>query len=289
MQWIVNRLRGELRVVARGPFPERLMNVCAQNGISFWALEWRDGHTLSMTVRQEDRKQLWKLAERGGCTVETEGSRGLPAFLARFRTRYAFLAGFALSLAAVCILSSFVLTIQVTGNETVPTGVILSELRRLGVRPGAYGPALERRQIAEEALLSLDELFDMGYEAIFVGSGAGLPGFLVQVREAVQPPELTKEEGHYHVVSKADGIVTRVETMDGEAAVKEGDTVTEGEILISGTVSMEPPMYSDQPVRYYQTHARGRVEARTWRTLTASIPLTAQVKAYTGEEKSCFT
>ena len=126
MQWIVNRLRGELRVVARGPFPERRMNVCAQNGISFWALEWRDGHTLSMTVRQEDRKQLWKLAERVGCTVETEGSRGLPAFLARFRTRYAFLAGFALSLAAVCILSSFVLTIQVTGNETVPTGVILS-------------------------------------------------------------------------------------------------------------------------------------------------------------------
>ena len=40
-------------------------------------------------------------------------------------------------------------------------------------------------------------------------------------------------------------------------------------------------MDSDQPVRYYQTHARGRVEARTWRTLTASIPLTAQVKAYT--------
>ena len=107
-------------MVARGPFPERLMNVCAQNGISFWALEWRDGHTLSMTVRQEDRKQLWKLAERVGCTVETEGSQGLPGLLARFRTRYAFLAGFALSLAAVCILSSFVLTIQVTGNETVP-------------------------------------------------------------------------------------------------------------------------------------------------------------------------
>ncbi len=63
-------------MVARGPFPERLMNVCAQNGISFWALEWRDGHTLSMTVRQEDRKQLWKLAERVGCTVETEGEPG---------------------------------------------------------------------------------------------------------------------------------------------------------------------------------------------------------------------
>ena len=38
----------------------------------------------------------------------------------------------------------------------------------------------------------------------------------VQVRERSSPPSLTKEEGHYHVVSKADGIVTRVETMDGE-------------------------------------------------------------------------
>ena len=271
MQWIVNRLRGELRVVARGPFPERLMNVCAQNGISFWALEWRDGHTLSMTVRQEDRKQLWKLAERVGCTVETEGSRGLPAFLARFRTRYAFLAGFALSLAAVCILSSFVLIIQVTGNETVPTGVILSELRRLGVRPGAYGPALERRQIAEEALLSLDELSWMSLNL----HGTRLE---VQVQAA-----------HYPVGPLAPGILPRGDPLAGEAAVKAGDTVTEGEILISGTVSMEPPMYRDLPVRYYQTHARGRVEARTWRTLTASIPLTAQVKAYTGEEKSRFT
>ena len=85
----------------------------------------------------------------GGLHCGDGGEPGPARLLARFRTRYAFLAGFALSLAAVCILSSFVLTIQVTGNETVPTGVILSELRRLGVRPGAYGPALERRQIAE--------------------------------------------------------------------------------------------------------------------------------------------
>mgnify|MGYP002547307931 CR=1 FL=1 len=147
MQWIVNRLRGELRVVARGPFPERLMNVCAQNGISFWALEWRDGHTLSMTVRQEDRKQLWKLAERVGCTVETEGSRGLPAFLARFRTRYAFLAGFALSLAAVCILSSFVLnTTDDTGALSCPNAFDAHvPFDEEGVVPSGPGAAADRR------------------------------------------------------------------------------------------------------------------------------------------------
>ena len=62
--------------------------------------------------------------------------------------------------------------------------------------------------------------------------------------------------------------------------------MVKGETLISGLVTMEPPQYSDLPNRYYQTHARGRVWARTWRTVTAAIPLEASVKTYTGEEKT---
>ena len=60
----------------------------------------------------------------------------LPDFLGRFRTRYAFLAGLAFALCAVSFLSRFILTVQVTGNETVPAAVILTRLRQLGVRPG---------------------------------------------------------------------------------------------------------------------------------------------------------
>ena len=56
--------------------------------------------------------------------------------------------------------------------------------------------------------------------------------------------------------------------------------------LIAGNVAMEPPEYSDLPTRYFPTHARGRVWARTWRTMTAVIPLTAQGKDYTGKEKT---
>ena len=71
--------------------------------------------------------------------------------------------------------------------------------------------------------------------------------------------------------------------------VQDGDVVAKGDILISGTVTMEPPKYSDLPNRYYQTHARGRVWARTWRFLTAAIPLETEVKDYTGAEKSVWS
>ena len=282
MKRLMNYLRGTADVTVTGPFPERLLNLCAQNGVEFWGVEWLDGTTLRLTTRRRAVGRLRELAPRAGCEAGAADSRGLPDFLLRFRTRYAFLAGLALSLLAVAFLSRFVLVIQVTGNEKVPTGVILSQLNRLGVRPGVYGPALDRQQIAQEALLGLEGLSWMGMNL----HGTRLE---VIVREEVEPPERLDESGYYDVVAGADGLILRVEAEEGQAAVAEGDTVAEGEVLISGLVTLEPPQYSDQPARYLRTHARGRVWARTWRALTASIPLEAAVKTYTGEERTVWS
>ena len=282
MKRLMNYLRGVVCLTAEGPFPERLINLCAQHRLDFWAVEWLDEHTVRMTTRRGALKELRALAERVGCTVRVEKSRGLPDFLIRFRTRYAFLAGLALTLCAVAFLSRFILVVEVTGNERVPTAVILSQLRQQGVRPGVYGPSLDRQQIAQEVMLRVDGLSWVGINL----HGTRLE---VIVRESIPQPERVDETGYYDIEAEAGGIITHVEAEQGDAAVQEGDTVAEGDTLISGLVTMEPPLYSDLPTRYYQTHARGRVWARTWRTLTAAIPLTAQVKTYTGEEKTVWS
>lgn len=282
MKRLMNYLLGMVRLTITGPFPERLINLCAQHRLDFWAVEWLDEHSVRLTTRRGALKELKELAEKVGCTVEVEKSRGLPDFLARFRTRYAFLVGLALTLCAVAFLSRFILVIEVSGNEQVPTAVILSQLRQLGVRPGVYGPSLDRQQIAQEALLELEGLSWMGINL----HGTRLE---VIVREAVPEPERVDETGYYDIEAEAGGIITHVEAELGDAVVQEGDTVAAGDTLISGLVTLEPPIYSDLPTRYYETHARGRVWARTWRTLTAAIPLTAQVKTYTGEEKTVWS
>lgn len=281
MKKLMNLLRGVVTVTAQGPFPERLLNLCAQHRVAFWALEWQDEHTVTLRTRRKDWKQLKQLAERISCTVTAGERKGLPFFLGRFRKRYGFLAGMTASLAAVFILSGFVLTVEVTGNESVPTAQILGELGRLGLKPGVYGPGLELKQIGQEALLTLEDLSWMTIN--LYGTRAQ-----VIVREVKKPPKIVDERGCWDVISKADGIITQVEPLNGEAVVKEGDTVAAGDILITGNVSMEPPLYSQEPVRYYQTHARGRVWATTWRTLQAKIPLETTVKVYTGEEKRTF-
>lgn len=282
MKRLMNFLHGIITLTVTGPFPERLLNLCAQEGVLFWGLEWLDERTLRLTTRRRTLSVLCRLAERAGCEAAVEGSRGLPDFLLRFRTRYAFLMGLALSLCAVAVFSRFILTVEVTGNQRVPTAVILSQLRQLGVRPGIYGPSIDRQQVAQEAVLALEDLAWMGINL----HGTRLE---VIVREKVETPERIDETEYYDIVAEADGIITHMEAELGDAVVKEGDIVLAGEVLISGMVTMEPPKYSDLPNRYYQTHARGRVWARTWRTLTAVLPLEVQIKEYTGREKHAWT
>lgn len=275
----VNFARGWVRITAKGMFPERLMNLCAQRNVVFWAVEWLDEQTVGMTLLRRDMGKLEALAQRAGYSVEVEHRAGIPDFLGRFRRRYAFLVGLTLSVLAVCLLSNFVLTIDVTGNQRVPSAVILSQMRRLGLRPGVYGPGLDTKQIALDAQLALEDLSWVSVN--LYGTRAQ-----IVVRETVKPPELLEEEGVSDIVADAGGLVLRVDAVQGQAKVRPGDTVSPGEVLICGTVTMEGPQYSGLPPSYLHVRAAGAVWARTWRTVSAAIPVTATVKDYTGAEKN---
>lgn len=282
MKQVVNLLRGSVRLEASGAFPERFLNLCAQRGVAFWRVEWPEEHTLRLTVAWQDRKGLEELAQRTGCTLTEAGRQGVPPFLLRFRKRYALLIGLSLALTAVFFLSRFVLVVEVEGNETVPAQVILTELQRAGLRPGVYGPGLSVREISNEAMLHLDDLAWMA---------VNLHGIRAQVvvREKVDRPEMVDESVLGDIVAEAPGIVTRMEVWSGDAAVAEGATVLPGDVLIRGSVQMDPPLYSENPTLWMPVRAMGRVEGRTWRTLAASIPLEAEVKTFTGDEKNRYS
>ena len=280
---LVNALRGSVRLEVEGAFPERFLNLCAQRGILFWNVEWMETTRLRLTVTRRGSRQAAALGERTLCTVTPAGRSGMPYFLARFKKRYAFWVGMGLSMAAVCVLSSFVLTIEVKGNTNVSTAQILTELRRQGLGIGTFGPSLDERTVGNKVLLQLPQLSWLSIN--LYGTRAE-----VLVREAVEAPELVDAQEYGSVVARASGIVTKVEALTGEAVVEVGDTVLEGETLISGTVHLEGPAYSDKPeIGQIQVRASGRVYARTWRTMAAQLPLEAQVKRYTGEETNLWS
>lgn len=277
MKRAINWLLGYAVVTAAGAFPERLLNLCAQDRLPFWGLRWRDETSFTVRVRMKDLRRLEDLAGRAMCELTVDSRRGVPAAALRWRRRWGFVAGVTLAFLAVLILSRFVLVVEVTGNETVSTAVILSQLQRLGVRPGTYGPSLDRTALANEALLSLP---DLSFMAINL-SGTRVE---VVVREVQKPPKVLDEDVPADIVAAADGIILDIHTSVGRALFEDGDTVAKGEVLISGDVELRKPAESGYDMGRLVVHAVGEVTARTWRTLEAAIPLTAQAKEYTGEE-----
>lgn len=281
MQSIVNFFRGSLRYQVTGLFPERFLNLCAQEALPFWQLEWQDSHSLSLTVPRRWRKKVCQLAEQVNCQATASQPAGVPFALSKVKRRYGFLLGMTLSVLTVCILSQFILTIEVTGNETVPTAVILAELSRHGVQVGSFGPDIEERVASQESLLNLPELSWMAVN--LHGTRAE-----VIVREKVAKPDIVDRSTPTHVVADATGIITSIQQMEGQAMFEVGDTVIEGEILLSGVIDVEEPLYAETDLGYRIVHAEGNVYARTWRILSAEIPLTTEVKTYTGEQYSSW-
>lgn len=279
MQQAANFIRGWVELQVTGDSPEEFFNLCARQGLGFWRPRKGDKTTWTCRVSFLDWPRVAPLAQRTLCQVKLLRRSGVPGFLWKLRYRYALLAGLVLCLTAVGVMSRFVLTVQVSGNESVSTAAILTQLRAQGVRPGAFGPGLDTRQISHAVMLELPELSWMAIN---------LHGTVCQVlvREGTPKPDILPEDKPAHIIAKYPGIITHIDTTSGQQLVEKGDTVAAGDTLIGSWVDFVEPQYYDGDMGGMTVRATGRVRARTWHTLQASMPLESQVKVLTGREKT---
>jgi len=269
---IVNRLRGQVRVRAECAFPERVLNLCGSQDLAFWDLEWESPTAFTCRLSRKDWKTLRKVGRNLDCTFSVVDLKGAPYFLLRFRHRQALLIGLVGCALALFLGSFFIWDFQVEGNETVPTERILRALEKNGVGLGTFGLSLNGEDLRNHVLLDVPELC---WIAVNV-SGCRAN---VQVRERTPPPVMIDRREPCNLVARRAGLVLKVQTIGGVACVVPGSAVTEGQILISGVEDTDT-------VGARILAGMGKVQARTWYDLTASMPLTAMEKRYTGREKT---
>lgn len=279
MQRAADGVRGWVELELTGEAIEEFFNLCARKNLGFWAVKKHDDGRWTCRTSFLTWPKLRTVAQEGPWTARLLRRGGLPGLFWRLRYRWALLAGLAVCLAAVGIMSRFVLTVRVSGNQSVPTGAILSQLRARGVKPGAFGPGLDVRQIGHEVLLELPQLSWMSINV----RGTVCE---VLVREGTPRPELVEEDQSAHIVAKYPGIITRIDVTRGEQLAQRGQTVAAGDTLIGSWVDFKEPEYYQGDMGGMLVRAAGRVRARTWHTLKAAIPLTGDAKVYTGRDTS---
>lgn len=272
----VKLLRGSVCVRVRSAYPERVLNLCSARGIEFWDMKWLGAAELSFCVSRAGLRALRRAAEGVDAELTVERTAGAPFFAARFRRRYALLAGLVLCCALLLVNSLFIWDFAVTGNDTVPAEQILRALREVGVHRGTPVYSFDTQDVCNRVLPQLKDLCWVGINV------RGCRAY-VQVRERVRPVERANEKTPTNVIARRAGLVTKVLALDGEKKVLAGTSVQQGQLLIAGVVDTGGTERPGVPTRLLA--GKGEVWARTWYELSVRIPLRYEEKTYTGERR----
>lgn len=272
---IVNRLQGQARIRVEAAFPERVLNLCGARNLSFWDLEWESPTAFTCRVSRRDYYILRKAVKNLGCTLTVVKKEGMPFFLGRFRRRQVLLVGLLLCGALWFFSSFFIWDFTVEGCESVTEEEVLRSLQKNGVHLGTFAFSLDGEDLRNHVLLDIPEL------SWITVNVSGCRAY-VQVREREMAPELVNEREPTNVVARRDGLVRKVQALDGVACVLPGTSVEAGQILISGVEDTET-------VGARILAGMGTVEARTWYTLSTVMPLEGTYKQYTGEESTHYS
>ena len=269
MQRIVNFMVGHVCLEVTTAYPERFMNLCAQNDISFWNLIRVDAVTIQVTMTLRNYRKLRPLLTNLNAEVKQVKRTGVPVFLRRLRKRYVLLAGLLITLATTWIMSLYIWDIRVEGNEAVPAAVILGALEEAGVGIGSFGPDINPESLRHQVLPGLE---DVAWFTVNVNGSRAT----VIVRERVHAPQMFPEGVATAVYATRSGIIDQMIIWEGVPLVELGDTVVMGQDLISGRIESEA-----MGTRFVRADAQ--IFARTWYELSMSMPLTFVEKAYCGE------
>lgn len=250
-------LRGSALLELRCAAPELCLSRLADSGIPFWSVTPAGTFALRLTVFYRDiRKMETAAAKAQAEAVVLETHPGIWFFLGWLR-RPCLLAAIALALFATLVLPDYVWTITVSGNDTIPTAEILRALDDLGVRFGVKNDSFRSQDIKNRLLNVVD-----GLQWAAVNCSGGLCEVLVEERE--QAPALLERKQATDLVAVRDGTIVEQRVLEGEALCKVGDTVTEGQKLVSGV--------TDWIIDLQTAHARAEIYALTWRPVQAKTP-----------------
>jgi len=272
LKWLIRYVRGYTAVQVTGAYPERFANVLSKEGIPFWNLH-RKGKALRLNIFTRDQKRTASLADPDN-QILFDPQKGMSKSLRVFRGRELLITGLALAVLFLMFSNSVILRIEIEGNVSVTDAEILAALRDLGVDIGTVCRTVHSQWLKPRILLRIPEL--SWFYINITGSVA-----TVSVRERTEAPKILDEDLTMDVLAGKSGIVKKIEVYRGTAKIDVGDTVLEGDILISARV--ESPFAGERYV-----NAAGKVYCDTWYTVTIDLPLVVYEKQYSGHDKTIF-
>lgn len=248
------------------------MNMCRHHHIELWNIEEHD--TFQYTLKPNDFKRTQSLVRKTGIHPHIQKRAGLPFVLQWCRRNITFCSGFILFLGILALLSSYVWEISFQGQSTYTKETLHKTVTELGVTRGMKRSKL----VCDDIEKSIRSIYpDISWvSAEEVGSR-----LVISIKEAEKTVKRISEQAASHVTAPCDGVIREISVNRGVAAVKKGENVKKGQILISGVLPITDD--ADVVVKKNAVAAKGDVTIQVTHTLKETISSVIKEKEYTGK------
>ncbi|MBM7556240.1 sporulation protein YqfD [Halanaerobacter jeridensis] len=251
-------LKGYIRVKITGRSLERLINLLIEEKIELWDVMRIEGQ-LYTNIKLEDIEPLKDYLQRINCQYEVISYHGLPNLVKRSLNRKFIIIGIITFISLIYVLSSFIFFIEIKGTEKVENKVLKEQLAELKVRPGVLKSSIPLENL-EEIIIQKNRHIAWAH-LYFQGTKLVLEVVEKKIIETkVKPSDLIAEDS---------GVITELIVFRGTAKVEEGETVKQGQILISQevkTVTNRPKEEQREDIieGIKKVKAAGIVKAKVW-------------------------
>ena len=278
LHWI-QYIRGYVTIKVWGYSTERLLNLCGNHNILVWnIINHGDYDTMNISVK--GFFELKPLLKKTGTRASVLKRYGLPFFMSKMQRRKIFVAGFICCMIFWMLMSRYIWNIRIEGNYTLTEDVLLDYLEEKDIRVSMKKSRLQ----IEELEKSLREDYD-----VITWTSVQLKGttLLIYIKENEMPDydrtgHTTQDEGMDLIAARA-GTVSYIITRSGVPQVTLGDTVEEGDVLVSGAV----PVYNDDTtVRKYQfVQSDADINLLYTESISVKRDILYEEKVYSGRQK----
>lgn len=172
--------------------------------------------------------------------------------------------------------SIFVAEIRVYGYRSIAETEIRQTLRDAGLFEGCK----KRDDYSSVKAAVFDEFENVTWVSIFE-EGRLIKVTIAEGSKAREAKEADKSP--VNVVANKSGMIEKVLPIEGNAVVKKGDYVNEGDLLISGKIKYKSTDYSKGDKEYVMySHAQGHVYAKVPEKIAFYIEKNRRIKTNTG-------
>ena len=221
-------ISNQVQCLVMGEQVLRFVNLCRNNGIELRHLI-RKENAIQMEIDAKNFKKLRPLVRKTHVKIHILNRQGPAFFFYRHKRRWWFLLGAAVCTGIIYVMSLFVWQIDIDGNSKYTDELILQALAQMDVKAGCRKSEIDLPGIEEELRIMYNEI---------TWVSASITGTKLQIELREGDLKISDELKNMpaNLVTAEDALITNLVVRRGTAAVRYGDEVKKGDVLIEGKV-----------------------------------------------------